>query len=197
MLLKEIHHRVKNNLQVISSLLNLQTVTLKDPHLLNTFRENQLRVRAIALLHEKLYQSHDLAKVDFTDYIRSLVNHLFRVYAPTRSEVALQMQLEDVFLRVDTAMPCGLILNELVTNALKHAFPDDREGTLRIQLSIDHREQVQLQVKDDGVGFSFGTDFHTTDSLGLQLVNTLIEQLQGTVKIEGKAGTTVRLTFPQ
>ncbi len=195
-LLKEIHHRVKNNLQVISSLLNLQTRTLKDPHMLSIFRESQLRVHAMALIHEKLYQSHDLAKVDFAEYIRSLVNHLFRAYTVSRASVTLQMQLDDVFLRVDTAIPCGLILNELVSNALKYAFPHERTGTLQIKLIPDQHGQVCVWVQDDGIGFPSDLDFRKTDSLGLQLVNTLIEQLQGTIELQNSGGTTFLYTFP-
>lgn len=194
-LLKEIHHRVKNNLQVISSLLSLQSSALKEPQLLHVFRESQQRVRAMALIHEKLYQSHDFAKVDFAEYVRSLVSHLFRVYAAPGG-VALQTRVEDVFLRVDTALPCGLILNELVSNALKYAFPGGRAGTLQIELHADLRGQVQLQVKDDGIGFPPGLDFRETDSLGLQLVNTLIEQLHGTIELQSGAGSTFLLTFP-
>jgi len=124
-----------------------------------------------------------------------LVNHLFRIYAVTCVGIALKLQLEDVFLRVDTALPCGLILNELVTNTLKHAFPDDRAGTVHISLQIDNRGYVRLEVKDDGVGVPLGLDFRKTDSLGLQLVNTLTGQLGGTVAMQPSDGTTFLLTF--
>ncbi len=194
-LLKEIHHRVKNNLQVLSSMLRLQAGYIKDPQALELFEESQNRVRTMALIHEKLYQSQDLARIDFADYLRNLTNHLVRSYNGPK-EVALKVDVGEVHLTVETGIPCGLIVNELVSNALKHAFPGDRSGQIIVSLQRCDGTYV-LSVKDDGVGFPKDVDFRNTPSLGLQLVNTLATQLDGTVAlIANGAGTEFRIEFP-
>lgn len=193
-LLKEIHHRVKNNMQVISSMLRLQASYIDDPHAHELFLECQNRVKSMALIHEKLYQSQDLARIDFADYLRNLMNHLFRSYSG-RSDISLNIEVSDVRLGVDTGIPCGLIVNELVSNALKHAFPDGRSGQITVSLQRTNGTYV-LSVKDDGVGFPKDVDFRNTPSLGLQLVNTLTTQLEGEVElISNGQGTEFRITF--
>lgn len=194
-LLKEIHHRVKNNLQIISSLLNLQSAHIRDPRALEVFKEGQGRVRSMALIHEKLYQSDDLARVDFSEYIRNLAAYLFRSYEVHAGAVALNVEAEDVLLGVDTAIPCGLIINELVSNSLKHAFPGGGGGSINIRLRPAGAERLTLTVADDGVGLPEGFDVRATPSLGLQLVNTLARQLGGDVLVGGCAGAEFSITF--
>lgn len=194
-LLKEIHHRVKNNLQIISSLLNLQSAHIRDPRALEVFKEGQGRVRSMALIHEKLYQSADLARVDFSEYISNLAAYLFRSYEVNAGAVKLSVEAEDVLLGVDTAIPCGLIINELVSNSLKHAFPGGTGGSINITLRPAGAERLTLIVADDGVGLPGGFDARDTPSLGLQLVNTLARQLGGKVSVAEGAGTTFSITF--
>ncbi|HEV7892333.1 MAG TPA: histidine kinase dimerization/phosphoacceptor domain -containing protein [Pyrinomonadaceae bacterium] len=194
-LLKEIHHRVKNNLQIISSLLNLQSAHIRDPHALEVFKEGQGRVRSMALIHEKLYQSDDLARVDFSEYIRNLAAYLFRSYEVNAGAVRLSVEAEDVLLGVDTAIPCGLIINELVSNSLKHAFPGGTGGSINIRLRPADAERLTLTVADDGVGLPEGFDVRATPSLGLQLVNTLARQLGGDVLVGDCAGAEFSITF--
>jgi PAS domain S-box-containing protein len=194
-LLKEIHHRVKNNLQIISSLLNLQADYIKDSQALAIFKESQDRVRSMALIHEKLYQSKDLARVDFSEYIRSLAANLFRSYKANSDAIALEINVEDVSLGIDAAIPCGLIINELVSNSLKHAFPSGSQGRINIDLKLDREEKFTLVVGDDGVGFPEGFDFRNTESLGLQLVNALAEQLDGNIELSNGNGSQFRINF--
>jgi two-component sensor histidine kinase len=194
-LLKEIHHRVKNNLQVISSLLSLQSAKVEDEQVLEMFAESRDRVRSMALVHEKLYQSSDLAQVDFGEYVHSLVAQLTRTYHQTGDgAVALQVDAQDVALSIDMAVPCGLIINELVSNALKHAFPDGRNGKIRISLRAK-RDGFALEVTDNGVGFPDDKDFLNSESLGMQLVALLVEQIQGRIELDRRKGTTFRITF--
>jgi PAS domain S-box-containing protein len=188
-LLKEIHHRVKNNMQVISSLLNLQSGYIKDEQTRELFKESQDRVRSMALIHEKLYQSADLARVDFAEYIRNLTEYLFNSYGANSAKVAIKTDVDSVSLGINAAIPCGLIINELVSNALKHAFPENRGG----EICIDLRRRdgtFELVVSDDGVGFPNDVDFRNTESLGLQLVNTLTSQLGGTIELEANGSGT-------
>jgi PAS domain S-box-containing protein len=194
-LLKEIHHRVKNNLQVISSLLNLQSRFIKDQQALEMFKESQSRVKAMSLIHEKLYQSKDLARIDFAEYLRSLAANLFRSYAANPAGVKLHVMVDDVSLGINTAISCGLIVNELLSNALKHAFPTQAGGEVRVALHSRDDGKLTLVVSDNGVGFPPGVDFRTLKSLGLELVNTLTEQLGGTIELCNTSGTTFKISF--
>lgn len=194
MLLKEIHHRVKNNMQVISSLLNLQSGYISDAQTLEIFQESQNRVRSMALIHEKLYRSKNLAEIDLGEYVNDLVTHLFRSYKADGKGVTLKVQAQDVYLGIDTAVPCGLIINELISNALKHAFPNNRQGEIRVELQKEQR-QVCLCISDNGIGFPLDLDFHNTPSLGLQLVNTLVGQLDGTIDLQNGQGTAFKIHF--
>ena len=195
-LLQEIHHRVKNNLQVISSLINMQMRKLEDASSRDALEECQTRVQAIALIHEKLYQSKDYSRVPFSEYARSLAQNVFSATGTSASAVALDLQMEELALAVDKAIPCGLILNELITNALKHAFPDARRGTVRVVLRKAGDREMVLSVADDGIGMSADFDPAKSDSLGVQLVLTLVEQLDGHLAILATGGTTFRITFP-
>jgi PAS domain S-box-containing protein len=196
-LLREIHHRVKNNLQIVSSLLDLQAESLTDPQVRTIFEESQQRIQAMALIHESLYQSDDLAHIDAAQYINRLCARLGQAYAPLTERVAVKVQAEAVWLEVQTAIACGLILQELLSNGFKHAFSDGQSGEIQITLQVTPDQQAILTVRDTGVGFPESLDFRTTDSLGLQLVCLLTEQLAGTISLERREGTVWTLTFPR
>jgi PAS domain S-box-containing protein len=201
-LLKEIHHRVKNNLQVISSLLNLQSSHITDDRIRQLFTESQNRIRSMALVHEKLYQSRDLSRIDCGEYLKSLAANLFRSYGGDARGIALRVEVNGTFLGIDAAIPCGLIVNELVTNSLKYAFPGadgadpakPREVFVRLHTAPD--ESVRLCVGDNGVGFPGNLDFRSTTSLGLQLVSVLTDQLGGTIELNRGEGTHFTIGFP-
>jgi PAS domain S-box-containing protein len=194
LLLKEIQHRVKNNLQVISSLFDLQSRYSADHEVLDMLRESRNRVKSIALIHEKLYQAQDLTRIDFAEYVRTLSVHLFRSYGVGHELVKLKTRFDDFTLAVDTAIPCALIVNELVSNCLKHAFPSGRRGEVRVELSADNGE-CTVVVSDDGIGFPKEIDFGNPGSLGLRLVRTLADQLQGTIDLDRNGGTTFSVRF--
>ncbi len=196
-LLREIHHRVKNNLQIISSLLNLQSRYIKDKQVLHVFKESQDRIKSMVLIHKKLYQSKDLARIDFAEYIRSLIADLFRSYKADYDLITLKTNIDDVFLGIDTAIPCGLIINELVSNSLKYAFPEDGQGEIRIDLHWEKEGKFTLIVSDSGVGFPKDLDFRNTESLGLQLACTLVDQLQGTIGLDRTGGTKFKIAFTE
>ncbi|MFQ5963822.1 MAG: ammonium transporter [Candidatus Scalinduaceae bacterium] len=198
-LLREIHHRVKNNMQVISSLLKLQSRNVKDEHQIEMLKESQNRIKAMALIHEKLYRSKDLAKIDFNDYIKNLVNDLFLSYKVSTGKVALKMNIETVSFGIDTAIPCGLIVNELVSNSLKYAFPKGKDGEIKISLrriEDSKTEMFELIVSDNGDGIPEDLDIRKTESLGLRLITNLAEnQLQGKVEINRNEGTEFQIKF--
>ena len=201
MLLKEIHHRVKNNLQVISSILNLQHSHVEDQQLLTVLRDSKNRVRSMALIHEKLYRSSNLAQIDLADYVQDLARYLFGSYRTSTGTISLDIQAEPVFLEIDTAVPCGLILNELVSNALEHAFcfdgdrPTDREAEIRIEVHQERDRQVSLLISDNGIGLPPDLDLFNSNSLGLQLVNVLVKQLDGALEVNGQHGAEFKITF--
>jgi len=193
-LLKEVHHRVKNNLQVISSILNLQTSYIKDNKTLEIIRESQNRIKSMSFIHESLYQTTNFSSIKFYEYIEKLSRNLVQTYAYEKN-IKLETDLEQVDVSLDQAIPCGLILNELISNALKYAFVGDKnDGTLKIMLS-EKGEEIFITVEDNGVGIPGELDVENTDSLGLQLVFTLIEQLEGTINLDTKTGTKYLITF--
>ena len=196
-LLREIHHRVKNNMQVISSLLNLQSRQIKDPFVLEMFKESQRRIRSMALIHERLYQSSDFSRIEFSQYLRNLATHLFHSYQVDASRVYLKIEAEEVHLNINTAIPCGLIVNELVSNALKHGFPEGRSGELGIDLRRAEGDAYVLRVKDDGVGFPEELDFRKTETLGLQIVNTLVSQIDASIDLVRDKGTEFTIHFQE
>ncbi len=195
-LLREIHHRVKNNLQVISSMFNLQVGRLRDPQMVEVLRESQNRLRSMGLIHEKLYRSEDLSQVDFSGYIESLASFLFQVYRFDPNQVRLHLDVEEINLPIDTAVPCGLLLNELIANALKHAFPAGRRGNLYVDLKRLPEENILLRVADDGIGLPMTADLSAGPSLGMTLVRALAEQLDGELEVNREAGVEFRLVFP-
>ena len=194
-LLQEIHHRVKNNMQVISSLLNLQSKHLTDPVAVEMFRECQHRIRTMALVHESLYKSSDLSKIEFGSYLRSLASHLLHFNEVDTRRIRLETALEEVYLDIQTAIPSGLIANELLSNAMKHAFPGKRSGTIELALRPLPEGSYLLSVKDDGIGFPEGIDARKTESLGLQIVSSLIDQVDGRLEILRENGTEFRVVF--
>jgi PAS domain S-box-containing protein len=195
-LLREIHHRVKNNMQIISSLLRLQSRVIEDNKLNEMFMESQNRIRSMALIHEKLYQTEDFARINFAEYIRSLTVHLFHTYKVNPNIVRMNTEVNDVYLDINKAIPCGLIINELVSNSLKHAFPDSKEGEVCIRLSTGKQKRTDLLVSDTGIGLPKSVNFQEPETLGLQLVSDLVKQIEGTVELErGNMGTAFHITF--
>ena len=187
---------MKNNLQIVSSLLELQSDALDDAALLAQFRDSQDRIRSMALVHETLYQSQELARLDLARYIHTLSAQLVQSYNIDPQRITVRIQVHKVVLDMDQAIPCGLILNELLSNAFKYAFPHNRTGAVHVALHADTAQQVALVVRDNGIGFPDEIDFRHTESLGLQLVAMLTEQLQGTIALERADGTIFTLTFP-
>lgn len=195
LLLKEIHHRVKNNLQIIASMLSLQADQLPDERGLDILMESQNRIRSMALVHEKLYRTENLSKILFGDYVEDLASYLLRSYRVGNGEISLHLAAAEVFLEIDLAVPIALIVNELVANSIKHAFPGGREGTISIELSRPAVGRHVLVVADDGIGFPGDLDFRSTHSLGLQIVCILVDQVEGTIELERSSGTHFTITF--
>ncbi|EME70880.1 signal transduction histidine kinase [Paramagnetospirillum caucaseum] len=195
-LLGEVHHRVKNNLQIVDSLLDLQLSKLDDPVVAGMLRDSQSRIRSMVLIHQTLYQSKDFARVDFAAFLDSLVPNLVASYGLDSNRISLTLQVKDIQLPLSTAIPCGLIVNELVTNVFKHAFPGGRRGEIRVVLANDGDDQVALSVSDDGIGLPPGLDVENATTLGLQLVCLLAEQLGGHIEIERSGPTRFSLHFP-
>jgi PAS domain S-box-containing protein len=210
-LLKEIHHRVKNNLQIISSLLNLQSGYVEDQHTLEILKQCENRVASMALIHEQLYQSHDLAKIEFSEYVKTLTTNLLSSYEIYLDAVAIKIDIDNIFLSVDAAIPCGLIINELVSNSLKYAFSPGKKGEICIGLHVaatpavpsgehcgdfvDNNNRLILSISDDGIGFPEDLDFKNTESLGLQIVTALTNQLEGTIELNRNNGTEFEIKF--
>ncbi|WP_204150188.1 PAS domain S-box protein [Leptolyngbya sp. CCY15150] len=197
LLLKEIYHRVKNNLQVIYSLLNLQSRNVSDPAALSVLRDSQSRIRAMALVHEKLYKSPDLARIDLADYIQSLAYSLLETYRASGHHITLRLEIEPYSLDIETALPCGLMLTELMSNSLKYAFPGGRSGEIAILLSVSPEHQISLRVQDNGVGLPDDFDLQHMSSLGLSLVQNLSKQIKGSVVVSPQpVGSAFHITFP-
>jgi PAS domain S-box-containing protein len=196
-LLQEVHHRVKNNLQVVSALIELQIQYMKDPRSINALRDSQNRIRTMALIHETLYRSHDLGQVEFATYIERLVNTLFDIYSASEETIKKVFEIANISLDVDVAIHCGLVINELVSNSFKHAFPDGRHGEIRIIFYLKN-STYHLSYSDNGVGIPEAIDFERTESLGLKLVHLLAtEQLDGTIHLVRENGTHIFITFPK
>jgi two-component system, sensor histidine kinase PdtaS len=195
-LLKEIHHRVKNNMQIISSLISLQTDYADNEDTIKMFEDSKNRIRSMALIHEKLYQSDDISLIDFSDYIESLASRLLEFYGYAERRVGLKVEADNISLSIDSAIPCGLIINELVSNSIKHAFPGERVGMIKIGMHKQSDEYV-LTVEDNGIGFPEDIDFRKTDSLGLQIVQTLTLQLGGQIELQRNGGTKFQIIFKE
>jgi two-component sensor histidine kinase len=193
-LLKEIHHRVKNNLQIIISLLNLQTGYIRDEASLKAVKDGQSRVRTMALVHEKFYQSDEFSEINFAEYIEKLCHFLYQSYGDKTSRIEAKIEGDKIYLDMDTAMPCGLLINEIVSNAYKYAFPGQTQGTILINLKKNDN-RITLTIHDDGIGFPEDFDFEKPESLGMQLIHALTNQLDGELKIIRENGTTFQVSF--
>jgi PAS domain S-box-containing protein len=195
-LLREIHHRVKNNLQIISSLLSLQTPNIKNKQDLEIFLDSQNRIRSMALVHEKLYQRKDLSGINLEEYVKDLTGILKESYRVKAELVDFDIEADDIMLNVDMSIGLGLIINELVSNAFKHAFPDNRRGAIKIRIKTGENDSLHLKISDNGVGFPEHIDFKNTESLGLQLVTTLVDQHWGKIELFRNDGTKYKISFP-
>ncbi|SFM71281.1 histidine kinase dimerization/phosphoacceptor domain -containing protein [Methanolobus profundi] len=189
---KEIHHRIKNNLQVISSLLDLESEKFDDDAVIEAFRESQNRVVSMALVHEELYKSQDMESIDFSDYLMKLVNELSYSYMMEKENIKVKLDLDIVFIDMETAIPLGMIVNEIISNSLKHAFAPEEEGEIFVYLDLTNGK-LTLTVGDNGRGFPEGMDFTQTESLGLQLVTTLTAQINGTIELDRNKGTKFKI----
>ncbi len=209
-LLKEIHHRVKNNLQIVSSLLDLQAEYIQEPEILEKLEDSKHRLLAMSLIHETLYQSETLTQVDFSDYVERLATNILFAQSTDCDRIKLEFNLEPVFLNLETAIPCGLLLNELITNSIKHAFPDPLQGKIYIELHYQSAEtapnlnqtscqepKIMLKVSDNGIGLPANMDFKETKSLGLTLIHDLTQQLGGNLAINLSNGTQFTLIFSE
>ena len=194
-LLKEVHHRVKNNLQVISSILNLQSSYVEDKKTLDILRESQNRVKSMSFIHENLYRTKDFNKIDFTEYIENLTKSMIHSYQYSENNISLILDLDNVLLSIDISIPCGLIINELLSNALKYAFPIKKTGTILISVKKQSNKRIQIIVEDNGVGYTKGLDSENEGSLGMLLVRTLIEQIDGKIELLKHSGTKYLITF--
>jgi len=194
-LLREIHHRVKNNMNVASSLLKLQCDRIKDKKAVEILKETQRRISIMALVHDQLYQSKDLANIDFKEYVRDLVENQFTVYAEDRERISVKMSVEELFFEIDLANPCGLLISELISNVFKHAFPGNRKGEVNIAVSSIKEDEVELIVSDDGIGLPADLDFENSESFGLYLVKLLVEQIGGRIELDREGGTAFRIRF--
>lgn len=202
-LLREIHHRVKNNLQMISSLLNLQSKFIKDERAIDIFKETQIRVKSMSLIHERLYESEDLKVINFGAYIRNLLAHLFDSYRVISVSENLETNVQDISLPLDKAIPCGLIVSELVSNSLKHAFSAEKrkepegggKNKIRLEFYSPKAKEITMSVGDNGIGFPENLDFRKTQTFGLQLVCALVDQLEGKIKLNRRHGTRFDISF--
>ncbi|HHY00804.1 MAG TPA: PAS domain S-box protein [Methanothermobacter sp.] len=194
-LLREIHHRVKNNMQIISSLLNLQLNYVTEEKSANLLKESRGRIKSMAMVHEKLYQSPSLTKIDLGDYVGALVSNIFFTYGINTKNIKKEIDVENIEIGIDTAIPCGLIINEIVTNSVKHAFPD-HTGKITVKISSSH-DDIQLTLSDNGIGIPEKLDYEKTDSLGLKLVKSLVDQIDGHMTIESTNGTSIKIIFKE
>ncbi|CAN5154294.1 hypothetical protein BH09BAC5_BH09BAC5_28620 [soil metagenome] len=201
-MLKEIHHRVKNNLQVISSLLNLQADQIDNNDFKEKYRVTRDRIRSMALVHEKLYESENLALIDFGDYVESLANSLNVSYNPDNSRINMEIEVGENsgLFKIETAIPCGLILNEMLSNSFKYAFPGNKTGSVKVIFGSEkmkNENKFRLEVMDNGVGIPENTDVNNSETLGFQLINMLAEQLKANLVIDRNNGTKFSLTFAE
>ncbi|MDY7023028.1 MAG: histidine kinase dimerization/phosphoacceptor domain -containing protein, partial [Cyanobacteriota bacterium] len=197
-LVKEIHHRVKNNLLIVCNLLEFQAESINNEQLTQALEESRNRIYSMALIHEKLYGSNNLAQIDFAEYIEQLVDYLSETYNDTNSNIKVDLKLQPIFLSIETVNPCGLIINELISNAFKHAFPDGQEGKIEVKLqTLEQMDKIVLTIADNGVGLPPNLNFQNLDSLGMQLVETLTTQLEGNLEVIRENGTMFKLTFSE
>jgi two-component sensor histidine kinase len=193
-LLKEVHHRVKNNLQIINSILNLQSSYLTDPKILEIITESQNRIRSMSYIHESLYQTKNFSSINFKDYIDNLITNLVYSYR-VGSNVIINKDIQDIDLPLDYAIPCGLILNELVTNALKYAYPNNKKGMVNISILKNNENLIEMYIADNGIGLPKDFSIESTETLGLSLVHTLVDQIDGKLSVKNEVGTKFLIIF--
>ena len=193
-LLKEVHHRVKNNMQVISSILNIQSSYVKDIYALNLLNECQNRIKSMAFIHESLYQSENFEFVNFSEYLSSLTKNLVHTYSINSQKIKLILTLDKLILNLDLSIPCGLIINEIISNSLKYAFPNNRDGIIFVTLTAKQKKVI-IEVGDNGIGLSKKIDIKNSETLGLQLIETLVDQINGKVKLSRNKGTVFKINF--
>jgi PAS domain S-box-containing protein len=193
-LLKEVHHRVKNNMQVISSILNIQSSYVKDVYALNLLSECQNRIKSMAFIHESLYQSENFESINFSEYVSSLTKNLVHTYSINSQKIKLILTLDKLILNLDLSIPCGLIINEIISNSLKYAFPNNRDGIIFVTLSAKQKK-VTIEVGDNGIGLPKSIDIKNSETLGLQLIETLVDQINGKVKLSRNKGTVFKINF--
>jgi PAS domain S-box-containing protein len=196
LLLREIHHRVKNNLQIIASLLKLQSRTMTDPNVLEAIRSSQSRIRAMALVHERIYRSHNISEINLRDYLNYLTKQILQFYN-VQQQIGITVTMDEILADIDTITPLGLIINELVSNSLKYAFPEGRKGVISIECTPQDAGMLRIVYHDNGAGMPAGFDWKNAESLGLRLVNSLVDQLNGTIESRGGEGTTFIITIQQ
>jgi two-component sensor histidine kinase len=197
-LLQEVHHRVKNNMQVVISLINLQCETIENKHICDLFNKTVDRINSMALVHQQLYKSKDFSKVDITGYVKSIVENLYVSHSVEPSKITLKIDKSDISLSLDSTISCGLIINELITNSLKYAFPDNRRGEIRVGFEYLGDGRLEMRVSDDGVGMPASSVHRDTDTLGLQIVKALAEyQLGGTIALDNTKGTKFLIRFKE
>ncbi len=194
-LMREIHHRVKNNMQIMLSLLRLQSRQLKNREALEVLGVWRNRIRTIALIHEKLYRSEDMTRINFKDYVQALVFSLFNAFEAKESDIQIKVKVKDVFLDINTAIPLGQIINELISNAIMHAFPGKRKGQICLDMHAENKDQYILIISDNGVGIKENANFKNPHTLGFQLVNDLVDQVSGSIELDGRDGTSFRIIF--
>jgi two-component sensor histidine kinase len=195
-LLRELYHRTKNNMQVIMAMINLQTQNIKDENILQMFSETSNRISTMALVHEKLYQTKDLSQINLKDYFTDLINLLSNNYQLISEGIRIKTDMSNVMVTIDSAIPCGLIMNELISNAFKHAFPENQRGEIQISLKMIDDQEIELIIGDDGIGLPEGFEYRDTDTMGLQTIVALAEgQLLGTLKVAKGKGTKFHITF--
>jgi len=192
-LLREIHHKVKNNLQLISCLLYVQSKKAVDERPQDILQDFQDRVKSMAMVHEKLSRSHNLAKINLAEYVKSLFDNLFQLYNVRPDRIALNFDVDNTMIGVDTAVSCGFVINELVSNSIKHAFPGGRKGEINIEFHSDDEMGFKMVIRDNGIGFK--TDLAKSNTLGLQLVNAVVEHIDGSIKLDSSGGTRLEIAF--
>jgi two-component sensor histidine kinase len=196
LLIREIYHRTRNNMQIICALLNLQSEYSKDERMLKLFKETENRIKSMALVHGKLYESKDLSRINLKSYIEDITESLFKTNQTNPEKVLVKIKADDVSLAIDSAIPCGLVINEIIVNSLKYAFPDDKKGEIRIELCLSGKGEIVLRVADNGVGMPKGFDPRNTKSLGLQIIYSLAEeQLKGKVELNLEKGVEYQIRF--
>ncbi len=194
-LLREVHHRVKNNMQIISSILRMQSRNIDDPKLKDVLQESQNRIHSMALIHENLYNNKSLANINFSSYIKSLTNNIARSYTSHQANVIFDYQIDDAYLPMDIAIPCGLIINELISNSFKYAFKDKSDGIISIHFTNQKDDEYKLVVSDNGIGISDTFDITKTKSLGMKILHKLVQQIEGTLKSDFSNGTKFTIIF--